>query len=837
MIQRQLAAGVGLALVTVVSPEALHGFQSSGPEIPEHRPIAVQVHLRTGQERLDVLGDPLPQRAVARLGSSRLRHCGQISHLLFSPNGKRLAAWGTEHRGSTGFAIWDTASGRELRRGVLLDAWLDAWAWMPDGRLTAVLEDPEHDPYLFDFDATKIEGQPFARQDNGHDVRFAISPAGDLLAVSRNGDDAHGHTVEFRKLVPGRPARNLEVLRPARGPLRYATVLRFTPDGRRLVSFSPPGATPEDPRWTAVVWDVQTATERRRWKLPVDAFGGTGQALAVSNERLAVTFAGDGVLLYDLETGLEETLRGRHEVAEREAPLLENGVLAVLLARDGKTLVTAGSDHLVRFWDILGHKPVREFAWAGTRIEVMDLSPDGSVLAVGGREGVVRLLNAVTGAELFPQPGHTRRLTSVSASADGRIAATTGNDGTVRVWDLEKGRESRVIACDAAVGPCMLSPDRSSVLASVNHEEDPERSTLHVWNLADGREIRIAGLTGAWGKSVLFAPDGRTMFSVSGGKVAVRKWPQGERSREITLPTSGLPTQGTILALSHDGRLLVTMVRFVHLLHGLAIDASGGSLDLWDTRSGRRLRRLAGSDGLTERAAFTASGELLITSDEHLWDEKERRPFEESTFLHDVDVGTGRPKRVTRAPAHVCSLAVSPDGRTVYLGTREGPIHVCEVATGGVRHKLEGHFGDVRDLAVCAGGRRLVSAGGDASGLLWDVTMPPATAPDRLDTAWDALAAADAPRAYEAMSRLAAAPARSISLLRQHLLTARPEPGSDTPEPSRLREIRALELLEYLGTAEAIELLEDLARGDPTAPRTREAAAGSSRIRGMGSSE
>jgi hypothetical protein len=40
-----------------------------------------------------------------------------------------------------------------------------------------------------------------------------------------------------------------------------------------------------------------------------------------------------------------------------------------------------------------------------------------------------------------------------------------------------------------------------------------------------------------------------------------------------------------------------------------------------------------------------------------------------------------------------------------------------------------------------------------------------------------------------------------------------------------VRPTRALELFEHLGTAEARQVLQDLARGDPDAPLTRQAKA------------
>src|SRR5262249_19570146 len=55
--------------------------------------------------------DALPEGALARLGSGRLRHGAPVSDLAFAPDGKRLVSAGTER-----LRVWDAATGRLQHR-------------------------------------------------------------------------------------------------------------------------------------------------------------------------------------------------------------------------------------------------------------------------------------------------------------------------------------------------------------------------------------------------------------------------------------------------------------------------------------------------------------------------------------------------------------------------------------------------------------------------------------------------------------------------------------------------------------------------------------------------
>jgi hypothetical protein len=234
----------------------------------------------------------------------------------------------------------------------------------------------------------------------------------------------------------------------------------------------------------------------------------------------------------------------------------------------------------------------------------------------------------------------------------------------------------------------------------------------------------------------------------------------------------------------------------------------------------------------------------------------------------------------------VSAVALSPDGRLVAGAEDGGVVRVWHAGTGRELARFAGHEGSVTALAFAAGGR-LMSLGADGTALVWDTAGLKPAASDRWDRvtakAWDELADDDAGRAGSSIARLVESPDDALGLLREHLKPASPadlkridgliarldddeftererasrelEKFGGRAEPAlrkavaraasaevvrragellgklkdaalsgdRLREVRALEVLEGLGTPAARKLLEELAGGAPDAALTREA--------------
>ncbi len=786
------------------------------------------------QPRTDLFGDPLPDGAVLRLGTTRSR--------------ASIAGFGVAADGS----IVTTSAAGEV--GI----WSLKGARPADGGRAPVRASDEFDP------------------------RATVSPDGRLVAANTRPE---------RVVVWERAAGGFREV--ASFAVSYAYVLRFSPDGTQLAAFhhglrlcdlrtgrvhdldgsgvEAVAFSGDGTRLAATTGYGVDLWDTRGWKRLARYGTGrvryTGVALNRAGTVLAVspTWDPETVVFVDPMTGA--AVPGLAGPAGFRC-------LWVHFA-PGDRMVLLGDQTGVTWWDPVAGRVVRRYegaahGWAGGWNHPARFSPDGQTL-VGVSPWMLLRWDAGTGTPLLPAAhdgGHQLAVAAAAASADGRWVATGGSDSRVRVWDARTGRQVRAVPTGrwGAQG-VELGADGRFV-----YGPGPGDTPVTKWEVATGRAVtryEFSPAAARRGSALGFrlSPDGRTLDAVSGpyssGEPTLRvRWDaeSGARLTEEPMARAGLEPP----VLSPDGRWAAT-------------DAA-----LYPVGAGPTDNRLpAGRGGSLHPGTFTADGRLIARATSGRDDPGARWRvviFEVTTGAEVVGLPLG---------AWWSRLAFHPGGRSLAMAGDQG-LAFYDLATGKPFAERKAG-GNVRVVRYFPDGTRLVTGHEDTTALVWESPAIPKTArplddPGRA-AAWDALIAEDGAKGWAAVWALADDPGaagflrtkvrpvaplpaaeftrlladlgaadfatreaaekalrnagdRAAGQLRSALAVVPSAeqrarlgrlvgalPGPDArPTGEQLRAVRAVASLELAGSAEARRLLAELAAGAADATLTREAA-------------
>jgi WD40 repeat protein len=392
-------------------------------------------------------------------------------------------------------------------------------------------------------------------------------------------------------------------------------------------------------------------------------------------------------------------------------PDRKSGVWTVAFSPDGTRLFTAGyPSGVVQIWDVASRKEaVRINTPPGLRgtAEYALLAPDWKTLYVPVEKRSVKPFER-----------------------DGKKQARLEESGQVRIWDVSAGKERESLRPPEGTAPvyAKLSPDgRLLYCVERTGYESPggrPQDTSVIWNLVDGTKRKLAdGFS-----HPVFAPDGRTavvsqndrqaktfalkVLELSTGKeLATLQCPEKERYFSV----SSISPDGAVVATSLGGQKGAPMevwFRDAHKLadrgklvgkgdperdgwgsgafspdskHYIMVDSEGNVL-VWNVGAQKLERTLSvGVRAPTWRIAISPEGQTLAVA----WlppldPELERTLAPDPLDLPQprvilVDLRAKSRPRVLIAPhGHVGSLAFSPDGNLLALGSA-GAVHLFDL--------------------------------------------------------------------------------------------------------------------------------------------------------------
>jgi WD40 repeat protein len=642
-------------------------------------------------------------------------------------------------------------------------------------------------------------------------------------------------------------------------PGGFAGTPAFTADGQLLAA--------SDGRGTLFVWDTASGKESQRIAVPAKCYF-MGRAFAPDGKTLALVSSEGWIALVDRTTG---------QVA-RKCVGHKPRVRFVTFSADGLTLVSVGADQTVRLWDVMTGKQHRQFHLGHKGpLGTVSFSADGRTLvSAGWGDGIIGVWDVGTGKQTrrLGMDKNNPHLHGVALSGEGRTLAVAGGDKVVRLWELSTGR---ALCSFQAAGPVAFSPD-GKILAANN----PFRTTLYLWDAATGKLLNSSvGHTSPVDMLAVSANGTRIASGSRDGAILLWQVVPAKHLRQF----AGHTDQITGLAFSQDGQVLASLskdntIRIWQVSAGqelgrlvcppeeviaslalaphgktVAAGSTSGTVSCWQVATGKKLHQFQAhpdrldSDGEPYTFAvsvlvFSPDGKLLATG------------MDENETVRIFDAATGTRQRQLAVPLSAakdnCShkqatLAFSPDGKTLAVGSGHKMVRFWEVASGKVRHQLHGtnvagsarysfagsekwpytlayspsgkmvgswgsqhdtvrvwdaatgkelahlrgHRGDVTAVAFLPNGRGLVSASVDTTILVWaskswKQAEQPAVKPlaaSELQALWVDLRSDDAAKAYRAILALSGAPKEALPFLQEHL---RPVPAPDPKHLARL---------------------------------------------------
>ena len=257
------------------------------------------------------------------------------------------------------------------------------------------------------------------------------------------------------------PAHAADSAKPSVASAAMIWGLEFSPDGKWLAA----ATNVREHGGPIVIWRVED------WEPQVVRLEPTG--------GLDVAFSPDGKLLaYSTRTPLVSLLEvpsGNFIRGIKALDTEEGTVMGVAFAPDGESLLTAGTDGIIREWNLTDGSLRRTFEGHADTVYGIAVSPDGSLLLSGGRDHESRLWDMPSGKliQVF-KPGISivRR---VRFSPDGSLFLASSWDGVARIRETET-RQLRAVLKGGSNSTAITRDNR--LIATARH-----RTTANVYRV------------------------------------------------------------------------------------------------------------------------------------------------------------------------------------------------------------------------------------------------------------------------------------------------------------------------------------------------------------------
>ncbi len=192
-------------------------------------------------------------------------------------------------------------------------------------------------------------------------------------------------------------------------------------------------------------------------------------------------------------------------------------VTAMAASHDGKYLAIAGDDHVIRLFDVVAQKTVRELSGHADWIQTLVFAADSQTLYSGGNDG--RVLRWDNDYPVAPREvvklGFAIR--SMSLASERQLLAIGGFSNDIKIWDIKSATWKHGLKCECSDQRCVkFSPAGDKLLCGGRD------GGIRVWDAETGSVLCDRHLHRGKVFTAAFSADGNSITSAGEDRHLIR---------------------------------------------------------------------------------------------------------------------------------------------------------------------------------------------------------------------------------------------------------------------------------------------------------------------------
>ena len=367
-------------------------------------------------------------------------------------------------------------------------------------------------------------------------------------------------------------------------------------------------------------------------------------------------------------------------------------VISAHFSPDGKHVVSASTDGIIRIWDTTNGLCVKTLERQYENFNFAEYTPDGRFIITTSDNGRACLWDVETWnivKTFLNERLEYRKIISACLSPDGKYFAFVPlSDKTIQVYGLSTDnyfyKELKTIS---DINSVAFNPDGKNIVAATSSGK------IEIWDWGKGECVNTLDATSTSYNSVCYSPDGKSIVTASVDSL-VRIW--NVESGKCTKMLRGHNGPVLSASYSHDGKYVVS-------------SSKDGTVRIWVGEH----RVLEGHNGIVFSASFSPDDKYVVSASGDqtigLW----CLNVEESIFK--------------TSPNSLRYSNFSPDGKHVicrikdYDSSDKYALCIWDIESNECVDTLHGHTQQIKSALYSNDGKYIVSASADGTIRVWEV--------------------------------------------------------------------------------------------------------------------